>query len=298
MELNYKILGISDQESASLFLGKITECTNFNMKIVRSCSEALQRINAFLPHIILCDISLMPKDGLAFMAKIREIIPQVIFIMLLPENRKELIFKAMSYGINNYLTLPLNQQELVSYLKKYEYVLKLRKQQPQQPLHVTPTQFSKTIDNDLTKVPEIVDSLILKVHPSLSWCQKDLQLGLEELIINAIEHGNLAITYEEKSIAIQEDSFEKLIEKKINNETLKNKKVTIEFHQEQTYHEWTINDEGNGFNPCNISSFSKDSEWIHGRGIMICRFLFDEIEYFNEGKSVRVRRYIPKNVHA
>lgn len=295
MEPHYKILGIYNQESVTLFLGKVIEYTNFNMKIVRSCSEALERLSAFLPHIILCDFSLLSHDGNLFMAKIRETIPQVIFIMLLSENTKEITFKAMSYGINNYINYPINQQELLTYLKKYEYVLKSRKPNPNTPKRVSPIRHSITIGNELKKVPEIVESLVSKIHPALANYKCDIQLGLQELIVNAIEHGNLAISYEEKALALQEGSFEKLLEKKKKDDVFKNKRVTVEFHQEQSYNEWTINDEGNGFDPCKISSFSKDSEWIHGRGIMLCRFLFDEIQYFNEGRSIRVRRYVPKN---
>ncbi len=298
MEPNYKILGICNQDCTSHFLGKVVTCTNFNMKVVHSCSDALQRVRAFLPHIILCDFSILSKNASEFMAKIREIIPQVIFIMVLPENKKETIYKAMSYGINNYVTFPLNEPELLSCLKQYEYLLKVRKQEFNKNIPLTPKQFSKTIGNNLEKVSEIVDTLISNVHPALTWCKKDLQLGLEELIINAIEHGNLAISYEEKSIALQDGSFEKLVEKKFENESLKNRKVSIEFHQDQLFDEWTIHDEGNGFNPCKMGSFAHNSEGVNGRGIMLCRYIFDEIEYFNEGKSVRVRRYVPKNVHA
>ncbi|MCQ2607856.1 MAG: ATP-binding protein [Bacteroidales bacterium] len=116
---------------------------------------------------------------------------------------------------------------------------------------------------------------------------------MEELLINAIEHGNLNITYSEKTKAIQEDTFEQLVHERLNNQFYKDKKVTISFCQTASYDEWQIEDEGNGFDPSEIPTFTTLSQiqQLHGRGILISRFQFDEIEYKNDGKLVRIRRY-------
>ena len=57
--------------------------------------------------------------------------------------------------------------------------------------------------------------------------KNELRTGLEELIINAIEHGNLNISFEEKNTAILNGTFASLLEQRQVNELYKDKNITI-----------------------------------------------------------------------
>lgn len=290
----YKILIINKSKEEITPLEKATNSLHFITKFVTNCSDGKYLFDSFLPDIVLCSLQQIEKDDGNLFKYIRQKKSTTTIHILIDKLDKELIFKAMTFGINNYLILPLTTTECSYYLKQCKQILKLKPQIFGSNTIKKTTQFEITTDNSLEKIPEITNSIIQQINPLFTPIKDDIKLGIEELIINAIEHGNLSITYNEKSSALQNNSFEKLIQSRINKRENKNKKVHIIFHQEQTFDEWYIEDEGNGFDPCEIPSLSKAFEInrLHGRGILINRFHFDEIEYCNNGRSVRVRKYV------
>jgi len=295
MNQYYKILIISKEKNITSPLTNAVLNTNFNYKCLTSCEQAAEILPSFLPDIVLCEMQLVEKDNGALFKKIRQIKPQTIIIIVINKNDSNTIFNAMKYGINNYIILPLETHDLANYLKKYEYILKSRPQKKIQNTVEKPMYFSLTTQNSLTGIAQVVDELLKKANPIFKDIKTELRTGLEELIINAIEHGNLNISFEEKSAAILNGTFASLLEQRQENEQYKDKNITITFHQEPEYDEWLIKDEGCGFNPCEISSLAKESECnrLHGRGILISRFQFDEIQYSEGGTKVRLRRYVP-----
>jgi alkyl sulfatase BDS1-like metallo-beta-lactamase superfamily hydrolase len=56
-----------------------------------------------------------------------------------------------------------------------------------------------------------------------------LRLVISELLINAIEHGNLDITYEDKLLKLQDDVYFDYMTQKINEKDNKDKKIKVEF---------------------------------------------------------------------
>ncbi|MBO4778546.1 MAG: ATP-binding protein [Bacteroidales bacterium] len=295
MNQSFKILIISKEKNITSPLTNAVLNTNFNYKCLTSCEQAVEILPSFLPDIVLCEMQLVENDNGALFKKIRQIKPQTILNIVINENDSATIFNAMRYGISNYIILPLETHDLANYLKRYEYILKSRPQKKVQNTIEKPLSFSLTTNNTISGIAQVVDELLEKANPAFKDVKTELRTGLEELIINAIEHGNLNISFEEKSAAILNGTFESLLEQRQANELYKDKNITITFHQEPEYDEWFIKDEGCGFNLCEISSLAKESECnrLHGRGILISRFQFDEIQYSEGGTKVRLRRYVP-----
>ena len=291
----FKILLISQDKQILKTLNNAVQNTNFNYKCLNTCEQAAEIITSFIPDIVLCEMQLIENNNGALFKKIRKIKPQTIINIVINENDSNTIFNAMNYGINNYIILPLETHDLANYLKRYEYILKSRLQKKTTNPIEKSLSFSLTTKNSFTQIAQIVDELLDKTNPVFTDYKNDIRIGLEELIINAIEHGNLNISFEEKSTAILNGTFANLLSQRQENKLYKDKNITITFHQEPEYDEWFIKDEGCGFNPCEIPSLVKESDCnrLNGRGILISRFLFDEIQYTEGGSKVRLRRYVP-----
>ncbi len=105
--------------------------------------------------------------------------------------------------------------------------------------------------------------------------------GLTELMINAVEHGNLAIDYDEKNQLTKQGKLSQEIERRQALPEYKDKYVNVSFQLTETMIEITIEDQGKGFNWQQYMEF--DSERLlepHGRGIAIANKLsFCEVEY-------------------
>lgn len=113
-------------------------------------------------------------------------------------------------------------------------------------------------------------------------------MGLSELLINAIEHGNLGITYEEKSHLNKEGRWHEEVLQRLIMPEYKDRFATLHYQHENNKFIFTITDQGQGFDP--EQYFEMDQNRIydtHGRGIYMAKLIsFDGIEYQNNGTRV------------
>ncbi len=125
-----------------------------------------------------------------------------------------------------------------------------------------------------------------------------IRIGLREIIINAIEHGNLEITYEEKTRALEENNYFELLSKRRTNARYLNRKVRIDSIISADRAVFRITDEGNGFDAqAYLNANEPEATHIgsHGRGILMTKQVFDEIRYNKKGNQVLLIRYLKKN---
>jgi len=113
-------------------------------------------------------------------------------------------------------------------------------------------------------------------------------VGLAELLTNAVEHGNLGITYQEKSILNDEDRWQEEVEHRLTLPENLDKMVAVEFKRTDEELSFLIQDQGSGFDWESYLEVSPDRVFDnHGRGIAMARMLsFDHLEYSGNGNQV------------
>lgn len=120
--------------------------------------------------------------------------------------------------------------------------------------------------------------------------QRDqLNFVLVELLINAIEHGNCAIPYDEKTAWLEKFSdICTLIEKKCQNPTIAARKVYLQYTIKPTSSEFKISDEGAGFDwrSIKLPDIDEMTVSLHGRGIVLARELTSNLIYNEKGNEV------------
>jgi DNA-binding response OmpR family regulator len=113
-------------------------------------------------------------------------------------------------------------------------------------------------------------------------------VGVLELLINGIEHGNLGITYEEKSKLLAERSYAAELERRLALEENRFKRVRATLTRIGDHLQILIADCGPGFDFRRYLVFDQDRFLHpHGRGILLARAAV-EVEYFEPGNQVRV----------
>ncbi|GKT12810.1 MAG: hypothetical protein ISEC1_P1791 [Thiomicrorhabdus sp.] len=123
---------------------------------------------------------------------------------------------------------------------------------------------------------------------------KETVVGLFELMMNAIEHGNLKISYQEKSQLIQKNQLNQEISRRQALSENRDKIVKVDFERKQSEFQITISDSGEGFDYLPFLDFSLERAMDnHGRGIMIANKLsFDDLQYQKNGTTVIGRIFI------
>jgi DNA-binding response OmpR family regulator len=114
-------------------------------------------------------------------------------------------------------------------------------------------------------------------------------LGLSELMLNAVEHGNLGIGYQQKSRLIEEgrlyDEIERLLQ--VPEHCSRQAQLEIERHEGEL--SFIIRDQGAGFDWQGYLEMSPERAFdTHGRGIAMSRMIsFDSLEYRGKGNEVK-----------
>lgn len=112
--------------------------------------------------------------------------------------------------------------------------------------------------------------------------------GLADLMVNAVEHGNLALSYEEKSALKWDGDWEAEIRRRLALPQFAERYATIHVKQAKHGVVFTITDQGNGFDWEKYLSFDPSRAFDpNGRGIAMAKLTsFSEIEYQGNGNVV------------
>ncbi|WP_462322268.1 response regulator [Halochromatium sp.] len=113
-------------------------------------------------------------------------------------------------------------------------------------------------------------------------------IGLSELMLNAIEHGNLGISYQEKGELLGSNGLTAEIERRLALPEQRDRWAEIRVSREPDRVRFRIEDQGLGFDWSAFMDISTDRIFdSHGRGIAMARHLaFTELRYEGKGNIV------------
>jgi CheY-like chemotaxis protein len=113
-------------------------------------------------------------------------------------------------------------------------------------------------------------------------------LGLSEILMNAVEHGNLKIGYKGKSELMLSGNFLNEARRRAELPENKNKKVSVWFELNEVGASVIVKDEGDGFDSKEFIELRPErATKPNGRGIVMAKMIsFDEMEYRGCGNEV------------
>jgi len=116
-------------------------------------------------------------------------------------------------------------------------------------------------------------------------------VGITELFINGVEHGNLDISYEDKSALLASGRWTEEVEMRLAQDAHKDKYVSVFFTKTAEYIELIVEDCGAGFEWADFETIDpKRLLASHGRGIMMAKSVsFSHLAYEGHGNRVRAR---------
>lgn len=114
-------------------------------------------------------------------------------------------------------------------------------------------------------------------------------LGLSELMLNAVEHGNLGIGYNEKTALIESGGLQAQISHLLTLPELATRRAELLIERVDGELVYLIRDQGSGFDWRGYLEMSPERAFdTHGRGIAMSRMIsFDSLEYHGRGNEVR-----------
>lgn len=111
---------------------------------------------------------------------------------------------------------------------------------------------------------------------------------ISELLVNAVEHGNLEISYKEKTEYIGEGIYNQILNQRLSQAPFADRFVEVKLQRLPDKMKVLIEDQGNGFDYQKYLTLDEDRVFdVHGRGIAIAN-MHVHLEYLDKGNRVMI----------
>lgn len=288
---NPLLLIVEDEPISRELLVDILQENGYDTLCAATGAEAWQQIVAHRERIvaILLDRLLPDMDSLSLLVKLKADpdMTHVPVIMQTSLASEEEVGAGLKAGAYYYLTKPFPPDTLVAIVRsavqdRHDYL------NLQRSLHQARNVLKhlKRAEFWFRTQSEARDLAALAAHAAPD--PERVILGLTELMLNAIEHGNLAITYAEKTALISGNSLDAEIERRLALPEYAERRALLKIDRNTEAVRFTIQDEGAGFDWQPFLEMSPSRAFhTHGRGIAMSKLLsFDHLEYRDRGNEV------------
>jgi CheY-like chemotaxis protein len=238
---------------------------------------------------ILLDREMPRMDGIELLVKIKgnPTLDQIPVIMETAADDPSSVQEGLNAGAYYYLIKPFEPKVLLSIVKAA--VAQYHEHRAvQESLGKADRPFA-LLDSGVFHFKTIDEACLLADFFAHACPKPDKAIvGLRELLINAVEHGNLGITYQEKGELIDGDLMHREIARRLALEENQHKYVEVGFVRRPDALIFTIRDQGQGFAWERYLDFDPERVFDpNGRGIAMARTTsFHSIEYQGNGNTV------------
>jgi CheY-like chemotaxis protein len=238
---------------------------------------------------ILLDRMMPRMNGMELLAKIKQLdrFKALPVILQTAMGSPDAVREGLQAGAYYYLTKPFERETLLAIVaaavRDRLAQLELLKQLEQQRDTLTMLRYGEFQFRTLAEAKRLT-ALLSSVCPQ----PEKVAMGLSELLINAVEHGNLGITYKEKTKLIQDNAWEGELNQRLALPQYASRRASVMLTRDNNEIRFVVADQGDGFDWKPFMEFSPDRAFDpHGRGISMARMLsFDNIEYQGNGNTV------------
>ena len=286
-----RVLLVEDDEIISLLIEDALTEVGHQVVIQKDGQAAWDQLqggdNAF--DAILTDRNMPRMDGMALLRKLKSAahLRDIPVIMETAETAAESIQEGIDQGAHYYLTKPFKPEVLVAIvnaaIEQYRdhRQLKetaLRAERPFACLHHGSFRFASLDEG------RMLANFFAQAAPE----PERRVIGLQELLINAVEHGNLGLSYQEKTELLMEGRWQEEVERRLGLPEYRERFVEVLFEHLPQAIRFTIRDQGEGFDWRKYLDFDPARIFDpHGRGIAMARMMsFSSLEYQGNGNTV------------
>ena len=238
---------------------------------------------------VLLDRSMPRMDGMEVLSRIKahEVLKTIPVIMETAKAGPEEMLRGLEAGAYYYLTKPFDRKTLLAIVKtavadRTSYLSlcdETRRIMGSFSLMVKGLYAFRTLQE-----AKSLATLVAHCCPD----PERIVFGLSELLTNAVEHGNLGITYHDKSRLMEGEEWEVEVSRRLGLPENRRKNVTLEIERRDEEIEYRIRDRGDGFDWREYLEFKPERAFdTHGRGIAMARQIsFDHVQFNDKGNEV------------
>jgi CheY-like chemotaxis protein/anti-sigma regulatory factor (Ser/Thr protein kinase) len=292
-----RVLAVDDEAFNLDILGEYLEEDGYAVSLAIDGRDALNKLAEIGPvDVIVLDRMMPLMDGMECLKHLKADprFCDIPVIMQTAAASHEQIRQGIEGGVFYYLTKPYESEVLLSLVRaalaeaRLKASLRMEVRQNRQVLGLMETaEF---------RFQALSEARNLAVFLANCFPEPErVVYGLSELMVNAVEHGNLGISYSEKTSLIIEGRWEAEVAHRLSLPEYADRYAQLSYSATPDYVSIAISDQGSGFDPAAYLELSPERATDpNGRGIATARLLsFDSLDYSGRGNTVTCKVRIP-----
>lgn len=288
-----RILLIDDDMATLMLLTKIVEKQGFLTTSMSDSEEAWQLLQSQYDtfSLVLMDRIMPGLDGISLLQRIKADtnLKNIPVIMITSLCESENYVEGLQAGAHGYLAKPVNSELLIAMIRS---TISLDYERRTIRNELTFLQAALILTTEMScrfqklEEAEALSYLIGNIGPE----PDRLRCGLNELFTNAIEHGNLEISYADKTKLLMENRWEEEVTERLSQPLYRDRYVCVNIKKTANGFNMLITDQGSGFDFEQYLDFSPARMFhLHGKGIAMAKTMYlDDVEYLGKGNQVKV----------
>jgi CheY-like chemotaxis protein len=286
-----EILLVEDEDIIAMILENALNLQGYRVTLAEDGQAAWEMLEAEPERFetILLDREMPRMDGMALLRKLKSSakLAQIPVIMETAAGDAASVREGLDEGAYYYLTKPFQTELMLSVV--HAAVQQYREQRELQESVRRAERPFAFLEQCKFRFRTLEDGRML-AHFFARFCPEPekIVMGLQELLVNAVEHGNLGISYAEKTRLLVGDTWQEEIEARLARPEYAERQVEAVFERVEGEIRFTIRDQGDGFDWQKYLDFDPERAFDpHGRGIAMARRMsFDSLNYQGNGNTV------------
>ncbi|MFN4341875.1 MAG: response regulator [Azonexus sp.] len=242
--------------------------------------------------LVVLDRMMPDLDGMELLRRMKREarFADIPVIMQTAASSPDQVREGLEAGAYYYLTKPYEPEALISIVRAAIEDRRVRHGLRSRAAHLEDAQALILSVEYRFETLEDVSSLV-PVLAAMCPSPDSVAPGLSDLMVNAIEHGNLGVTYQEKSLLKWEGDWEAEIKRRLALPQFRGRFATVRAERGPAAVTFTITDQGDGFEWSKFLTFDPDRAFDpNGRGIAMAKMMsFSTLEYQGKGNVVVAR---------
>lgn len=289
----YRVLVVEDDPGRIAMLERCLDREEIEVRVLGDPALLRQRIEREDYILILVSLACSPGRRRALMEDCRKFNHEQPFIVLTEEPSYEELLLSMQKGALDYFQAPFDENRIRELLIQHLTRIASGRDVAEVDRYIRFKRVRLEIPSDLGILPNVAQRVTNDVLAAGVIAARQaylVSLALYEILTNALEHGNLGISYDEKTRHIADGTFLDLIKERSSRADLKDRQIRIQYTLGAHGATIDVIDEGAGFDvgeyERRIQNRSRDS--YHGRGIILARNLVSRVIFRGRGNIVRL----------
>ena len=286
-----RVLVVDDEQLNLFIIEEFLEQEDIELEMHSNPLEAWTSLSAADSDFSLVVLDrMMPElDGMELLRRMKREarFADIPVIMQTAASSPDQVREGLEAGAYYYLTKPYEPEALISIVRAALEDRRGRSQLRSRAARLEETQkLIQSVEYRFVTLEDV--SCLVPVLAGMCPVPDVAAPGLSDLMVNAVEHGNLGVTYQEKSLLKWEGDWEAEIRRRLALPQFCDRFATVRVERTADSVAFTITDQGDGFEWNKFLSFDPDRAFDpNGRGIAMAKMMsFSALDYQGRGNIV------------